>query len=361
MNKALYVHVPFCQHICAYCDFMRCGYQTQLADQWLRSLRQELAQKGCWQAKTIYIGGGTPSALSLDQLRKLLHLLAPYANQVREYTIEANPDSFTKDKIELCRSFGVNRVSLGVQSFHDELLQYMDRPGNRMTTLSCIHALQEAGIKQISVDLLYGLQKQNMTLWEQDLYQACALPIHHLSLYALSIEPHSYFGRTHVEPCDADLESDYYERALTICKENGFEHYEISSFARDQAYSAHNLAYWHYDDFCGVGCGASGKEDHFRYDNTRNLHTYLTQGAQPERIKLSKADEMFEMMMMGLRIRWGVDDALFYERFQCSYDDVFHDAIQKHIKQEYLTRNGRFLRTTKKGMLLLHDILVDFL
>ena len=137
MNKALYVHVPFCQHICAYCDFMRCGYQTQLADQWLRSLRQELAQKGCWQAKTIYIGGGTPSALSLDQLRKLLHLLAPYANQVREYTIEANPDSFTKDKIALCRSFGVNRVSLGVQSFHDELLQYMDRPGNRMTTLSC--------------------------------------------------------------------------------------------------------------------------------------------------------------------------------------------------------------------------------
>lgn len=361
MRKALYVHVPFCNHICAYCDFMRCVYQTSLAQKWLNAIQKELSTKTEEAIQSVYIGGGTPSALSHAQLSRLLAMLQPWIQQAKEITIEANADSFDQAKIAICKEYGVNRVSLGAQSFDPVLLQRMGRIADEAMIRSCIDHLHQMGIHQISLDLIYGLPDQTMAQWVRDLRKACALPITHLSLYALTIEEHSRFGREHVAPCEAELEADFYEAALKLCKENGFEHYEISSFAKNHCYSMHNLAYWHYDDFIGIGCGASGKEDHRRYDNTRNLHTYITQGPTPEIISLSKEDEMFETMMMGLRLKTGVDDRQFQSRYGCSYHEAFNTAIQKHLALGNLKENKPFLHTTKQGMMLLHEILVDFL
>lgn len=361
MLNAMYVHVPFCDHICAYCDFPRCGYHAPLVEKWLIALEQELHQVQPSACKSIYIGGGTPSCLHIKQLYRLLQLLSAYAGGVEEYTIEVNADSLDQEKIALCKQFGINRISMGAQSFQPALLQKMERKADLAMMKERIAWLRKAGITNISLDLIYGLPNQTLDLWKADLDIAVQLPITHLSLYALTIEEHSKFGREHIAPCDEDLEADYYELALRTLKEHGFDHYEISSFARDNHVSMHNLAYWHYEDFYGIGCGASGKENHVRYDNTRNLHTYLTQGTSRNELHLSKEEEMFEMMMMGLRLKEGVDEATFIERFDCSYHSVFEPAIQKHLQLGNLKECNAHLATTKQGMMLLHEVLVDFL
>lgn len=359
--KALYVHVPFCDHICAYCDFMRCGYYEPLAKKWLNALEQELSEKNTELCRTVYIGGGTPSALSAELLQRLLELLQPYLNSCEEATIEVNADSFTDDKLALCRKYGINRISMGAQSFQDELLRIIDRKADYETVRNAVMRIHEQGIHDISLDLMYGLPTQTMQMWEDDLSKAVSLPITHLSLYALTIEAHSRFGRDQIEPCDPDTEADFYEKAIAYLNTHGFEHYEISNFARNQHYAKHNLMYWHYEDFFGIGCGASGKLDHMRYDNTRNLHTYITKGACPDKHMLTKQDEMFETVMMGLRLKTGIDKQMFYERFHEDIHMIFESAIIKHVRLGNLIEDEKRLYTTYHGMLILHDILVDFL
>ena len=361
MMKSLYLHVPFCNHICAYCDFMRCGYYKPLADQWLQAITKEIAEKQIQEVETIYIGGGTPSSLSVEQVEHLLCLLDPYRAHVQEYTIEVNADSFIDEKIAIFQKHGVNRISLGAQTFQTELLKTIQRVADHAMIEDCILRLHKAGIKNISLDLMYGLPGQTMDLWKEDLRQAIALPIQHISLYALTIEENSAFGRAGIQPCDEDIEAQFYEEAITYLKKHGFEHYEISNFAKSGLQAKHNMSYWHYDDFYGIGCGASGKEDHVRYDNTRNLHTYITQGPSATKILLNTTDEMFEMMMMGLRVQEGVSDILFQKRFKCSLFLVFRLAIEKHLQLSNLRIKEDRIQTTYEGSLHLHDILLDFL
>lgn len=361
MTQAMYVHVPFCDHICAYCDFTRCGYYEPLADRWLNAIKDELQHKTLSPCTSVYIGGGTPSALSVAQLTALLEVLQPYVGAESEYTTEANGESLSREKITLLKQYGVNRISLGLQSFQPHHLQRMGRKCDGTMIRQRIAELRSYHIDNISLDLMYGLPDQTMAEWVEDLQQAMALPITHLSLYALTIEPNSRFGKAKLPPCDPDLEADFYETAIALLEANGFHQYEVSNFARDDHVSRHNLAYWHYDDFYGIGCGASGKENHMRYDNTRNLHTYIESGPNPQKILLTPADEQFEMMMMGLRLKEGVSDIVFKQRFACSYHDVFSAAIEKHIQRGNLQEQDHRLSTTKQGMMLLQEILVDFL
>lgn len=361
MISSMYVHVPFCEQICAYCDFFRCRYHSSLADRWLKRLKKELDEKTILPLKTLYIGGGTPSALSFNQLKQLLTILQPYTEGLCEYTMEVNADSLHEDKIALLKEFRVNRISMGAQSFQPDLLKRMERAADYSMIYQRIQQLREAGITNISLDLIYGLPNQTMEMWIKDLEKAVNLPIEHLSLYALTIEPHSKFGREHVAPCDEDLEADFYESAISFLADHGFEQYEISSFAKNRCYSKHNLAYWHYEDFYGIGCGASGKQCHQRYDNTRDISHYLHEGADPIMIPLDKKTEMFEMIMMGLRLTTGVSKQRFQEYFDCACKDVFFDAIQKHIQLQNLKETDTSIQTTKKGMMVLNSVLIDFL
>ncbi len=359
--KALYVHVPFCDHICAYCDFMRCGYYEPLAEKWLLAVKREIQEKKIEECKTVYIGGGTPSALSTSLLEQLLELLQPYLKKSDEASIEVNADSFSDEKLALCKRYGINRISMGAQTFQTDLLKIIDRKADYATVKDAIMRIHEHGIHDISLDLMYGLPSQTMKMWLDDLSKAASLPITHLSLYALTIEEHSRFGRVGIQPCDPDKEADFYEKAIAYLQKQGFEHYEISNFAKNGCYAKHNLMYWHYEDFYGIGCGASGKSDHMRYDNTRNLHTYLTKGACPNRYLLNRKDEMFETVMMGLRLRKGIHKQTFYQCFKSDIHDIYRDAIQKHIQLGNLQETANELRTTYQGMLILHDILIDFL
>ena len=283
--KSMYVHVPFCKSICSYCDFTRVSYQEAMVDKWLVQIKKDLANVENKNLDTIYLGGGTPSCLSLKQLEELLVALDSFS-VAKEYTIEVNPETLTNDKAKLLVEHGINRVSLGVQSFNDDLLRVISRKHTKNDVVNSISLLNDVGITNISVDLMYGLPTQTLQQLSDDLLFATSLEIKHVSIYSLTIEPNSVFGRNNVETIDMDLETDMYTKAIELLEKHGFLQYEISSFAKSGYESKHNLVYWHYEDFYGIGIGASGKEGNIRYSNISDYKSYLAGERKREVIDL---------------------------------------------------------------------------
>lgn len=361
--KACYVHVPFCRDICSYCDFTRCRYHAGLADKWLKVIRNEIISTlPVASLKTMYIGGGTPSALSNKQLEMLLSTLKPYTSKIQEYTLEANVDSLTDENLTIMKTYGINRISLGVQTLQPDLLAYIQRVSTRKDALQAIQSIHAHDIRNISIDLMYGLPGQTMKAWMQDVRDVVEnFDIEHISLYSLTIEEHSQFGRDNVLPAEEGLEADMFEYARKTLQAHGFEHYEVSNFAKNKQRSKHNQMYWHYEDFLGIGCGASGKVHHKRYDNTCNLQTYLEQGPSPEVISLTKEDEMFETIMMGLRMSDGISLQRFQTRYSVDFITHYEEVVDTEIKKGMLQIENGYLKTTERGMLLLHDVLIQFL
>lgn len=359
----LYVHIPFCRCICAYCDFYKLKYQENMADKFVYALHKEVENKNLnSNLKTIYLGGGTPSALTEEQLEATLSILDQYRNHVEEYTIECNPESITKEKLEIMVKYGVNRISLGVQSFDDRLQNIMERICPKQEILDVIQMIYESGITNISVDFIYGLPTQTLEMWENDLNEMMQNPyISHLSLYSLTIEKNTKFQKLGYKPANSELETQMYDKAIEILTKHNFEQYEIASFAKDKKYSKHNLSYWNYKDFYGLGPGASGKENLVRYDNERNLLNYTSFKFNQNLIPLSLEDNIFEHIMMNLRVKWGINIDEFNQIHQINLIEKYQDAINKYINKNWLMIEDGYLKTTYEGMFALHDILVDFL
>lgn len=360
--KSLYIHIPFCQHICEYCDFVRVGYHHDLADRFLERCKQDLSLRQGETFETVYIGGGTPSALSLDQLRKLLEMVKPHLASNCEFTMEANPENFSENKIQLCVEYGINRVSLGVQSVQSRLLQLIGRKHSLEDAENVILLLRKHGIDNISADGMYGLPSQTLDGFMKTLTWMIDQHLPHISLYALTIEPNSAFGRKHIKSIDNSLEGEFYQMAANILGKAGYQHYEISNFCLKGKESRHNLTYWHYEDFVAIGPGAAGKENHRRYTITKNIHRYLIEGpVLDEDITLSETDEMFEFVMMGLRLKKGIEFKRFVNRFGISIESVFKEAIQKNIEKGWLIISDTHVFPSDEGRLFLHDLLIDFM
>ena len=356
--KSMYVHVPFCASICAYCDFTRVKYTTVLFDKWFSKIKEELSSvEG--SLDTIYIGGGTPTVLNESQLDAFLGLMDKFS--VLEYTIEVNPETMTLDKCLILKKHGVNRISMGVQSFQSHLLKMMDRKHSKEDILKCLSWFKEVGISNCSIDLMYALPKQTLEDWQKDLEIACSLDVTHISLYSLTIEPNSKFGRWGVEPCDGDLEFEMYEYAIDYLCGCGFEHYEVSNFARNGLCSKHNIAYWKYDDFYGIGLGSSGKLGNYRYTQSMNFVEYFEGSNEMELVKLSLSDKRFEAIMMGLRMLEGICIEKYNCRFDCDLCALYEDAITMNVRRGWLEVVDGYLRVTRDGLYLLHEVLVDFM
>ena len=358
--KALYLHVPFCSSICAYCDFSRVNYNESITDKWLTQITNEVNEISSNKLDTLYIGGGTPTSLHYAQLEQLLILLSKF-NVAKEYTIEINPETLDVKKAMLLSKYGVNRASIGVQSFNDELLKLMGRSHTADDISKCLQILNDLGITNISIDLMYGLPTQTLDMLKADLLYAVTLPIEHVSIYSLTIEPNSKFGRTNVQQIDNELETSMYELAISILTSYGFEQYEISSFAKNKSYSKHNKMYWHYEDFYGVGLGASGKIGNIRYTNKYDFTAYFDGENSKEIVELSKEDMMFEYIMMGLRVNEGICIELFEKLFEVDFIIHYQKAIDSNVSKGLIVIENGMLKTTTDGMLLLHDVLVDFM
>ena len=358
MVKHLYLHVPFCKSICAYCDFCHWPYQITKVDEWLDELALEMnSYQINEELKTIYIGGGTPTSLNLQQLERLLSLIKPYSLNVEEYTIEVNPETIDEMKVDLLKKYGINRISMGLQAVQDDLLKMMNRHHNLNDVKKAIDIFHRKGIHNISLDLMYSLPHQSIDNFKESLEVACSLDVNHLSLYSLVVEDNTLFAKKGYQSLEDDIEADMYELAVSYLSSQGFEQYEISNFAKDKHYSSHNLAYWSYNDFYGISLGASGKIGDCRYDNTRNLKDYLNHQYRQNEIYLSLEDMMFEEIMMSFRTIFGLDLKRFEKRYKRSFFEVCKKPYEQHREDFIFSDNT--LRV--KNLELLNSLLVDFM
>ena len=354
--KHLYIHVPFCNGICYYCDFARRICDEKLADKWLDRLEREIEENCHDQYETIYIGGGTPSCLSLKQSERLLRFIYPYASKAIEYTIEANPESLDSGKISLYKQYGVNRISLGVQSSNDILLRTLNRAHDFNTVKNKIRLLKDNSLTNISIDLMYSLPGQDMDILKNTLEDILKLDVPHLSLYSLTIEENSVFGKKGISSLDEDVEADMYELIDKVLNDNGYIHYEVSNFAKKDYESKHNMGYWKYEDFLGLSVGASGKIGNNRYTNTRDLNTYLSSdNIRIENLYLDKKEMMFENIMMSLRTIYGLN----IKEFEAKYGVNIRETYKKGLKNRYIIIKDDHLICDNPEVL--NNVLLDFM
>jgi len=359
--RSLYVHVPFCRTICAYCDFRRYVYRSEAADAWLKAVEKELQAREVFHPETIYIGGGTPSALNDDQLETLLSLLDPFAEEVKEYTAEVNPETVREGLAERLARHSVNRISAGFQSSSKRLLKLMNRHHTEKDMERLFASFHQAGITNISLDLMYSLPSQTSSELQEAVETAVSYGPTHLSLYSLTIEENSVFGKKGLKPCDEDTEADMYEWIAERLRQCGYRQYEVSSFEREGHSSLHNCNVWNYHDFAGIGYGAWGMEQGIRYTHSETLKGYLQDPLCHKDVNLSEREQMFESLMMGLRLVEGLDRRLFLERFDQDPVSVYPSCMERFRKEGLMDWNEERVFCTGKGYMIMNNLLEEIL
>lgn len=377
MVKGLYIHIPFCHQICHYCDFNKVFFKDQPVDAYIDSLGKELAlwkQEGALDhpLETIFLGGGTPTSLDPNQLRKLLgyiHEYVPMAENL-EWTSEANPDELTKEKMEVLFQGGVNRLSMGVQTFDADLLQRLGRTHSNSDVHRAVKEAREVGFTNISFDLMYGLPGQTMEQWEDTLKQAFEFELPHFSAYSLIIEPKTVFynlmTKGKLNTVTEDLEADMYEKLMNEMEERGLKQYEISNFGRPGFESRHNLIYWDNEEYIGAGAGAHGYVKGIRYSNAGPLKKYMGPLDEGERPLLSihtvpVHEQMEEEMFLGLRKTEGVSLSRFQEKFGQSLEKVYGEIIGEEIGKNNLAIEEGRVKLTKHGRFVGNEVFEKFL
>ena len=357
-----YVHIPFCTQICYYCDFSKVFIKNQPVDSYLEHLIEEYDSYDIKKLRTLYIGGGTPTALSARQLAFLLEKLTDKLDlsYLEELTIEANPGDLDLEKIAVLKDSLVNRVSLGVQTFNDRMLKQIGRSHSEKDIYENIANLKKAGFDNISIDLIYALPKQTMEDVKINVAKAIALDIPHMSLYSLILENHTVFmnrmRRGKLPLPKEDLEAEMFEYIIAELEKAGFEHYEISNFSKPGFESRHNLMYWDNAEYYGIGAGASGYVDGVRYKNHGPIRHYLQAveagNARVQEEVLTLKEKMEEEMFLGLRKKSGVSKKRFEEKFGLSFEDQYGAVVFELTEQGLLVPDRDIVRMTKQGLFL---------
>ena len=357
-----YVHIPFCTQICYYCDFSKVFIKNQPVDSYLEHLIEEYNAYDIKKLRTLYIGGGTPTALSARQLAFLLEKLTDKLDlsYLEELTIEANPGDLDQEKIAVLKDSPVNRVSLGVQTFNDRMLKQIGRSHLEKDIYENIANLKKAGFDNISIDLIYALPKQTMEDVKTNVAKAIALDIPHMSLYSLILENHTVFmnrmRRGKLPLPKEDLEAEMFDYIIAELEKAGFEHYEISNFSKPGFESRHNLMYWDNAEYYGIGAGASGYVDGIRYKNHGPIRHYLhaveAGNARVQEEVLTLHEKMEEEMFLGLRKKSGVSKKRFEEKFGLSFEDQYGAVVSELTEQGLLVPDKDIVRMTKKGLFL---------
>lgn len=357
-----YVHIPFCTQICYYCDFSKVFIKNQPVDSYLEHLLQEFHSYDIQKLRTLYIGGGTPTALSAQQLETLLDGLTRELDLsvLEELTIEANPGDLDEDKIAVLKNSAVNRVSLGVQTFDDKMLKKIGRSHLEKDIYENIDRLKLAGFDNISIDLIYALPGQTMEQVKDNVAKAITLDIPHMSLYSLILENHTVFmnrmRRGKLPLPKEEVEAEMFEYIIAALELAGFEHYEISNFSKPGFESRHNLMYWDNAEYYGIGAGASGYVNGVRYKNHGPIRHYLKaveeENARIHEEHLSLREQMEEEMFLGLRKKSGVSMKRFEEKFGTSFENIYGQVVRDLCHQDLLQIEGQQIRMTKKGLFL---------
>ncbi len=375
---SVYIHIPFCTNKCFYCDFNSFVTKNpQLIWDYLEALRAEMqltfAQKPPRQIKTIFVGGGTPTFLDVEQMRHLLetveHYLGKHLTADYEFTMEANPGTTDREKLTVMHGLGVNRLSFGVQSFDDALLKRLGRIHDVDDVYRSIENARAAGFENISIDLMFGLPDQTGEIFAKTLEKAFELPTKHFSAYSLKVEEntlfHTLYQKDQLPLPTEEAELNMYLMLIEQMQAHGYPQYEISNFARPGYESRHNKTYWLNEEYYGVGAGAHGYVDGERHVNAGPLPMYLQQCKtglpRVEQFAVTRLEQMEEQMILGLRLRQGVDLLTFEQRFGEPVDRVFGDVIREEKAKGMLEEHAGCLRLTEQALPLGNEVFARFL
>jgi len=352
-SKNLYIHIPFCKSKCHYCNFISFANKNEFIKPYFAALRQEIEYyfEECIASsqaprndnnllETIYIGGGTPSVVDFVFYKDLFKFLSGLINisPNAEITMEINPGTVDLDYLKNIRDLGINRLSIGVQSFDDKILKRINRIHNSEEAIKTVNLAQEAGFENISIDLIYGLPEQTSENWEKTLNQALTLGINHISTYGLKIEENTEFFRQQPKNLpDDEQQSRIYLKTIEIFENNGFNHYEISNFSKKGFESRHNLCYWKNQEYFGFGLSAHGYLDGIRYSNTENLEEYLENPTKRAfENPVTPSERIEEAIFLGLRLVEGINTEEFKIHYGIDIRQKYSKIIEKYINYGFM-------------------------
>jgi oxygen-independent coproporphyrinogen-3 oxidase len=373
----MYIHIPFCHQICHYCDFNKVFFKNQPVDAYIESIGQELAvmrQAGISfeGLETVFLGGGTPTSLSEQQLDRLLAIIHDYVDvaSLTEFSTEANPDELTYGKLKVLKNGGVDRLSIGVQSFDTELLKKIGRTHNADDPVRVIADARKVGFENTSIDLIYGLPGQTIAQWQDTLNRALALDLPHYSGYSLIVEPKTVFynlmNKGRLPLPGEDIEAEMFAMLMDHMDQHGRNRYEISNFAVPGYESIHNLIYWENATYAGVGAGAHGYLNGERYSNIGPIAKYMekaTAGERPiqQRHLVTETEAMEEEMFLGLRTAKGVSFSSFEKKFGQSLETVYGETIEQLVQDGLVVRSDDRVKLTRIGVFRGNEVFQQFL
>ncbi|MCQ6266285.1 radical SAM family heme chaperone HemW [Fictibacillus sp. WQ 8-8] len=376
MPEAAYFHIPFCVNICHYCDFNKVFLKGQPVNEYLTYMEKEMIntvrQTPYSRMKTIFVGGGTPTALDYEQFETFLKMVNRHFSfdELDEFTVEANPEQTDRKKLEIMEAYGVNRLSIGVQAFQEQLLKELGRTHVKEDVIRTVSEAKAVGIENISLDIMFGLPHQTVDMLKETLEIAFSLNVPHFSAYSLQLEKKTVFYNRAVKGDlllpEQEEEAQMYEVLMEQMEKHGYVQYEISNFARPGYESKHNLQYWDNNEYYGIGAGAHSYVNGKRMANAGPLKKYMslideTGFPYVHSETLAPSAKMEEELFMGLRKMDGVSDTRFKQRYGKSMYEVFGPQIEQLLAKGWLKKSGDRVSLTKDGTFLGNEVFQEFI
>ena len=359
--ESVYVHIPFCKSICSYCDFCKMYYHGPWVTQYLNALLLEIDERyEGEEIKTLYIGGGTPSSLSSKDLKYLFDILSKLAlADDAEVTFECNLNDINEELLFLLKEFGVNRLSIGIESFNEDKLKFMERYHTYDNAVEVMNLVRSHGFDNVNVDLMYGIPGETLKDLKKDLDMILDVEPDHISTYSLIVEDHTKVGNMGIIPIPEELDASMYELICDKLKKKDFIHYEVSNFGKEGKESRHNLTYWDNNEYYGFGMGASGYIHGVRYENTKTLKDYFAGKWVKSQDILSKDDIMYNELMLGFRKMEGISLRKFYDRYGINMQEAFD--LREVLREKELLVKDEYIFVNPKYIYVMNEILIKII
>lgn len=361
MAKSVYIHIPFCKSICSYCDFCKMFYIKKWIGKYLDALEKEIKERyEGEEIKTLYIGGGTPSSLNIKELERLKDIIDLFnISKNCEITFEANVQDLNDIYLTYLKNIGINRLSIGIESFNEDKLKLMGREATFDQANKIIKIAKSKGFNNINVDFMYALPNETIEQTKDDIKKIIKLNPDHISAYSLILEPNTKMNIHYKETVDDDTEYEMYQLIKRALSKAGYEHYEVSNYAKPNKYAKHNLVYWLNGEYYGFGLGACGYLHEVRYENTRSLNKYLDGEFTKNRELVSLEDEKKNKLMLGLRLLKGIDLNAWFLKYNENLEN--NESIKKLVKEKMLIVKDNYLYINPKKLYIMNEILIKII
>lgn len=359
--ESVYIHIPFCKSICSYCDFCKMYYNGSFVTKYLNALIKEIQERYMGEAiKTLYIGGGTPSSLTLKDLRYLFEIISKFnLTNLEEFTFECNLNDITEELLLFLKENGVNRLSIGIESFNESKLKFMERTHTFKEAESKMKLIRNLGFDNVNVDLIYGIPGENLKDLKKDLDLLLKLDPDHISTYSLIVEDNTKIGNNGILPIPEELDASMYEYICDKLDMKKYNHYEVSNFAKKGKESRHNLKYWNNEEYYGFGLGSHGYIHGVRYENTRSLSKYVNGDYLKYEELLNKEDKMYNELMLGFRKMEGINLREFFMKYEVNMQDAFD--LRAALREEELIVEGEYIFINPEYIYVMNEILIKIL